>query len=214
MQYVLPMGKENKFVFGATYTGSVTMQTHQTELWQRFNSYNGNYQYVVDTVRYLADTVGKIKVPSKISIGVQWVQGRQWSVGAQFEQQDWSKYRNFENQDSLRKSWRIAVGGQFTPDAFSSHVFKRTIYKFGFNYGLDPIYLRGKQFNYYSFTGGASFPIPITAEGGRKMLMFFHLNFETGSHGSTTANLVNESFFRLNFGITVSGNWYDRRKFD
>ena len=214
LQYVIPISKENKIIIGTTYTAAANLQTHQTEVWRRFSSYGGNYEYIVDTVRYLSDTTGKIKIPAKISFGVQWIQGRQWALGAQFEQQDWSLYRNFEQHDSLKKSWKLAVGGYFTPDALSSQIFKRTIYKFGFNYGLDPIYLRGNQFNYYSFNAGASIPIAFKAEENRPMFIFIHLNFETGSHGSTTSNLVSENFFRFNFGITVSGNWYQRRKFD
>ncbi len=214
LQYVIPIGKENKIIVGATYSAAVIMQTGETDMWRRFSSYGGVYESTVDTIKNIPDTSGKIKIPSKISFGIQWVQGRQWSLGAQFEQQDWSQYRNFEQQDSLRKSWKFAVGGYFCPEPLSAQIFKRTIYKFGFNYGLDPIYLRGQQFNFYSFSAGASIPIAFKAEENRPMFMFLNLNFETGSRGSTSSNLVNEGFFRFNFGITVSGNWYQHRKFD
>ncbi len=214
LQYLIPLKKENKIVLGATYIGATTLRTSESEVWRRFNSTGGSYQYLVDTVKYISDTSGNMKIPSSFSVGVQWMNGRQWAVGAEFKQQDWSLFRNFNQADSLKKSWGLAVGGYFSPDPLSTQVLRKSIYKFGFNYGLDPIYLRNKQFNYYSFSGGVSIPFTFKAEENRPMLMFLHLNFETGSHGSTSSGLVNESFFRFNFGVTISGNWYQKRKFD
>ena len=214
LQYVVPLKKESKLIFGATYVAGNLLNTHQTEVWRRFASYQGAYGYVIDTLKNVADTTGKIKIPSAFSVGVQFVQGRQWAFGAEFSTQDWSLFRNFEHTDSLRKSWKLSVGGYFTPDPLSKQVFKRCIYKVGFNYGLDPIYLRGTQFNYYSFTGGITVPFTIKAEENRPVLVFMHLNFESGTHSSSNTNLISENFFRFNFGITVSGNWYQKRKFE
>jgi hypothetical protein len=213
-QYVIKTGKESKLIVGANYEAAVSLQLSELDVWRRFSSYGGAYEYLIDTVRFTPDTVGKMKIPAKVSFGLQWVQGRQWALGAQFEQQDWSQYRNFGQVDSLKKSWKLALGGFFSPDPLSTQVFRRAMYKFGFNYGLDPIYLRGKQFNFYSFSAGASLPITIKAEENRPMFMFVHLNFEAGSRGTTSNNLINENYFRINFGLTISGNWYQRRKFD
>jgi hypothetical protein len=116
--------------------------------------------------------------------------------------------------DSLSNSNKIIVAAFFSPNPFSTNVLNRSIYKVGFNYGTDPITLQNKQFKAYGVSAGISLPFQFKAEENRPMLMLLHLNIEAGNKTNDISALPTENYFKLFAGISVSGNWFQKRKFD
>ncbi|MEY4876088.1 MAG: hypothetical protein RL708_1237 [Bacteroidota bacterium] len=210
LQYVIKLPKDQKLVLGATFTPQSVLTSTRNEAWIRIN----NSGTIVDTAKLNSDTSGKIILPSQLAFGIQWSQGRNWGVAAEFSESLWSNYRNFEQRDSFKNAWKISVGAFFTPDPLATQVLKRCIYKVGVNYGTDALYLRNKQFKAYSVSAGISMPVLYKAEEGRPMYMFVHANIESGVRSTTVSGLINENFFRFNLGATISGNWFQKRKFD
>jgi hypothetical protein len=210
MQYVVKIAKDQKLLFGATFTPQTKLQSTFSQSWIRIN----NSGIGVDTAYSPSDIKGKVILPSEFAIGVQWSQGRNWGLATEFTQSLWSNYKNMEAIDSFKNASKVAVGAFFTPDPTSTQIFRRTIYRVGFNYGTNPLTLRGKQFTAYSFTAGVSMPVLYKAEEGRPMYMFVHANIESGVKTNNVSTLINENFVRFNLGVTISGNWFQKRKFD
>jgi len=210
LQYLVKLTKEQKLIIGATFTPQSNLQSTISQSWLRIN----NAGIGVDTAYVSGDTKGKVILPSEFALGVQWAQARNLGIAVEYNQSYWSDYRNFNSIDSFKNSYKLALGAYFSPDPNSTQIFRRTIYRVGLNYGSNPLMLRGKQFSAYSFTAGVSLPVLYKAEEGRPMYMFVHANIESGVKTNNVSTLINENFFRFNLGVTISGNWFQKRKFD
>ncbi|MCB0849087.1 MAG: hypothetical protein KDC20_04940, partial [Bacteroidetes bacterium] len=58
---------------------------------------------------------GKIFMPSNLSAGIVLQQSEKWLIGAEFNFQQWSRYKSFNEDQNLSDSWRISAGGQYMP---------------------------------------------------------------------------------------------------
>jgi hypothetical protein len=209
-QYIIKLKKDQKIVIGASYNAQSKLQSTLTESWLRKN----NSGTLIDTAKLIADATGKIILPSQFSVGVQWAQGRQWGIATEFTHANWSNFKNLGATDSLKNNWKMGIGAFFTPDPVALQILKRCIYRVGFNYGTDALYLRNQQFSAYSFTAGMSMPVLYKAEENRPMYMFAHFNIESGVSSNKVFGLINQNFLKFNLGVTISGNWFQKRKFD
>jgi hypothetical protein len=210
LQYLIKLKKDQKIILGATYNLQSSLQSTKTEAYFRKN----NSGTLIDTAKLMDNQSGKIILPSQFGMGIQWAQGRQWGIAAEFSNANWSNFKNLNQFDSLHNNWKVSIGGFFTPDPIALQILKRCVYRVGVNYGTDALYLRNQQFKAYSFTGGMSLPVLYKAEENRPMYMFAHFNFETGYMTNTALGLINQNFLKFNLGVTISGNWFQKRKYD
>ncbi|MBS1775653.1 MAG: hypothetical protein JSS64_05155 [Bacteroidetes bacterium] len=169
---------------------------------------NSGTSTIFDTATYVNNARGTIRLPLSYSIGAQLFNENKWMAGINFSAAKWSEFRNAGSVDSVTNSFKISMGGEYTPDATSYYQYLRRItYRLGFYYGKDFVDLRNTSINYYAVTAGASLPFKRSQDR-------IHMGLELGRRGKETNGLVRENFFRFYFGISLNDRWFVKRKYD
>jgi hypothetical protein len=157
-------------------------------------------------------TSGSLNLPSSITAGVSFSKGVKWSVGTQFTYQDWSSFSNLKSPDypvtdeELSKLWRVAIGGEYTPDPSAIEGFlKRITYRIGVSTERCPYLVNDNPVKDTGINFGFSFP------SGRSSI---DLGFKFGTRGDVNDNILEERYFKVFFGITFNDQWFIRRRFD
>lgn len=155
----------------------------------------------------LNKTKGNISVPPSFTVGVSLNRGSRWALGTEFMAQNWTKYEGNETEgNDLGMAWRASVGGEFTPDAFSStNYLKRITYRFGGSFEQHPWIVNGNKVKDAGINFGFSLPT------GRSSL---DLAFRYGKRGNKSETTIEETYFKVFFGITFNDQWFIKRRFD
>ncbi len=192
---------------GLTYAFASDLNTKKTTVQQR--RLGGQNPITEDT---LVSRKGSINIPSALTLGFAISKGFDWSVATEFSIQDWSKFESVNSEDEgLKKSWRVSLGGEITPDqtAFKNYL-KRVTYRAGVSfektpYVNNPSIVNAKQLNDYGINFGLSLP------AGRSSIDTAVRFGKRGDKGDTG---VEETYFKIFFGITFVDQWFYRRKID
>ncbi|MEO8470979.1 MAG: hypothetical protein ABI477_02260 [Chryseolinea sp.] len=156
----------------------------------------------------ISTTKGKIRLPQSFTVGAAYGKGLNWSVGTEFSYQDWSTYNDFSSPEAhnLGKSWRATVGGEYTADPLAlENYLKRITLRLGATYEQQPFYANGTQVKDYGINFGFSAPT------GRSSV---DVAFKVGKIGNKTDNILEETYFKIYFGLTFNDQWFIKRKFD
>lgn len=165
----------------------------------------------IDTIRNVEEVIGNGRLPSELAIGVMGGKVNKWRAGIDFSLSNWSQYENDAKPESLQNSWRLAIGGEITPNFISyNNYFERVRYRAGIFFGNDP---REDSFNEqltnYGITVGFGLPIILP----RQQKSFFNVAFEVGRFGS--AESLRETYGRITLGFTLNDDkWFFKRKFN
>lgn len=188
---------------GATLAINQNISTKLDEYWMSYNYSGGDTSYSSLAKR------GNLVMPMMYSVGVHLADSNQWVAGVDFSAVNWSNYTGFGRTDSVGDmSYRIAAGGEYTPDAASLRkYFNRVTYRLGFYYGRDYVYVRNTPINYYAVTFGFGLPF-------KRFTDRINTAFEIGQRGSETNGLFRESFFRCTVGISLNDKWFIKRRYD
>jgi len=212
LQYTLQLGKEKQLILGAS--GALASKVKSTNDLLTFN-------YVInsaglfstkDTIEEISDQKGTTTLPVSWSGGAVFKKSERWTVGIDYTFQNWSKFKSFGANDSLNDSYRISAGGQFVPDYASLRFYKRIQYRAGFRYAQTYLRLKDTPLNEYALSVGFGFPLKIKSPP--RVLPVISFTVEAGQRGTTSNNLLQEQFVRFHLGITISEEWFMKRKFD
>lgn len=151
---------------------------------------------------------GFVILPARYGFGVSVVKTFNWTVGADFNYQAWSEFRNFnDNNGGLDDNYMVALGGEYTPDIASIDSYlKRITYRMGLNYEKTPFKVNNEQLSDFGINFGMSLPV--------SRLSSLDLAFKVGQRGSTDNGLIKEQYFRVFLGVTFNDRWFVRRQFD
>lgn len=202
-QYETRLNKSLFLRSGVTFAMNQDINTTLDEYWASYNFSGG------DTSFKSLGQEGMLTMPMVFSAGVHLLDSNKWMVGFDFSGMNWSNYSGFGRTDSVTDmSYRMALGGEYTPDASSLRkYFNRVTYRLGFYYGQDYVYLRNTPMNYYAVTFGFSLPF-------KRSFDRINTAFEIGQRGSETNGLLKESFFRCTVGISLNDKWFIKRRYD
>jgi hypothetical protein len=186
---------------GLVYNFSSDLRTKKTTLVERRDALGSPLSS--DT---LISNNSSVTMPSGFIAGLSISKGTRWTAGVEFATQDWSEFKSVREEDEgLDKAWRIAAGGEFTPDQTSNNYLKRVTYRAGFSYEKQPFLVNNNQLKDRAITFGFSLPT------GRSSLDW---GFRYGKLGDKSINVLEESYYKIYFGISFVDQWFVRRKFD
>ncbi|MFN3840198.1 MAG: hypothetical protein ACK4RF_05780 [Cyclobacteriaceae bacterium] len=198
------LGSRNDIIVsaGLTYSFASNLRARQTTTYERRTS-SGNPLTLDTLITYR----GKISIPSGLQFGVSVSKSANWSAAMEFSVQNWADFNSLNEDDlgSLGKAWRAAIGGEYTPDYLSSRLFDRVTYRIGFKYEQYPFLINNNQLKDFGINFGFSLPT------GRSSI---DLAFSTGKRGNRSENILEETYFKVYFGLTFNDQWFVRRKFD
>ncbi|MBW8242143.1 hypothetical protein K1F50_04980 [Muricauda oceani] len=175
-----------------------------------FSLSNGNNVEVVDVdldASNLRNT--ELKIPTRTTMGLGFGENKKWFLGAEYSFQKMSDFENtflgLDNVDYSDAS-TYALGGYWIPDyrALTGYL-NRITYRAGLRYDVTGMVVNNKEINNFGITFGLG--LPLGAD-------FSNLNvgFELGRRGTTDANLIEESYFKINLGLSLNARWFVKTK--
>ncbi|MEZ5016616.1 MAG: hypothetical protein R2800_06145 [Flavipsychrobacter sp.] len=206
IQHVANINDKLSLRSGATLSLSQKLKASRQEYWIALSRVVAGSE---DTAFASKATDGQYTLPMSYSVGVQLTSTDSWTLGLDFTGTQSSQFRNYGNVDSVAGySYRIALGGEFTPDPSATRQYlQRVTYRLGAYYGTDNVYLNNTQFDYYAVTFGASLPFKRSNDR-------LHTAFEIGKRGTESNGLFRENFFKFSLGITLNDKWFIKRRYD
>ncbi|MCD9016971.1 outer membrane protein transport protein [Parachryseolinea silvisoli] len=195
-------GKNYRFSAGVVYNLGTSLKAKMKDRFYAVNAAGDT-----SDIYPLSSTRGNIDIPSSITVGLALSRGLKWSIATEFMYQDWSDFKSVNTDDEgLGKSWRVALGGEITPDpvALGSYL-KRITYRGGLSLEQYPFLPNGKAVKDYGASVGMSLP------AGRSNV---NIAFKMGRRGDRAQNILEESYVKIYFGITFNDTWFIKRKFD
>lgn len=207
--YTQKINEQMDLHMGLVFGQQVNLNVKQEYLVQsQFGGIDGGVAYVLDTIYYAPIKKGKLLLPPKAGLGLALEKRNNWLVGADFNWQNWEKFKAFEANDSLINSWNIAVGGQVTPKHTAvSGYWKRVTYRAGGHYNQTYLKVNGMPVNEFGISFGVGLPLPRT-------LTTIDLSLEIGQRGTTANNLVRESFVNFTAGVSIYERWFIKRRYN
>lgn len=198
--------KNIRISLGLTYAFASRLNTTTTTVQQR--RLTTQTPITSDT---LISSRGTVNIPSALTVGFAVNKGFDWGVTTEFVVQDWSAFEGVHSEDEgLKKSWRWAIGAEVTPDqtAFKNYL-KRVTYRAGLSFEKTPYsnpnVVNGKQLNDYGINLGLSLP------AGRSSI---DTALRLGKRGNRAETGIEETYFKIFFGITFVDQWFYRRRID
>ena len=175
-----------------------------------FSLANGNNVEVVDVDLDATDLRNtELKIPTRTTLGLGFGEDKKWFMGAEYSFQQYSDFDNsflgLQNV-TYNDASTYAFGGYWVPDyrALSGY-FKRVTYRAGLRYDVSGLEVNGKEINNFGITFGLGMPL-----GGS--FSNLNLGFELGRRGTTDANLIEESYLKINVGLSLNDIWFQKRK--
>ena len=151
----------------------------------------------------------ELKVPTRTTVGLGFGENKKWFLGAEYSFQQMSDFENaflgLENV-AYTDANTYAFGGYWIPDYRPlSGYFKRVTYRAGLRYDVSGLVVNDKEINNFGITFGMGLPLGTSFSN-------LNLGFELGRRGTTDANLVEESYFKVNVGLSLNDRWFQQRK--
>lgn len=151
----------------------------------------------------------ELKIPTTTTLGLGYGEDYKWFVGAEYSFQGMGSFENsFLGADSVRyeDGSSYALGVFITPDynSFTSYL-KRITYRAGLRLDKTGMIVNDVDINNFGITFGLGLPL-----GGS--FSNLNLGFELGRRGTTRANLVEESYLKINVGLSLNDRWFLKRK--
>ena len=192
---------------GLTYKQPANLRgKHETFIRTAIGGVEEMAESVIDTVWYGSNKV-KYHVPQGIGVGLMLKKDNRWLVSVDFDWHQWSTFTYDGVNDSLRDSWRIAVGGEYQPKSTSvSGYFTRVSYRAGFFFERGSLNIYDHSINRTGLTLGASLPLPRT-------LSKVNLGIELGQFGTKSDDLIQERYFKLTVGVSLYERWFQKRRY-
>ncbi|MFZ4520498.1 MAG: hypothetical protein ACOYNC_02265 [Bacteroidales bacterium] len=206
-QYKAKLTKDIALNLGAVFSPAQNISAKTDILANTFLVTTSGVESPRDTLVNATGFKGNITIPMMIGGGFSFVKTDKWTVGADFKWQNWEKFKVYNTSDSLVNSWQVNLGGEIIPniDKYNNYL-ARVHYRLGFNYGKTYLQLRGQNINEYAISFGLGLPL-------RGMKTMLNLGAQYGSRGTTSENLIKESYFRIVVGFSIYERWFVKRKY-
>lgn len=172
---------------------------------------NGQYENA-DTLLLTSGQKSTITLPAIFRLGVQYVIANKLRVGAQYDYEGWSVFKNEArpNDVAFRNTSSFSAGVEYIPDYASYNKYtKRMRYRAGAYVRQDPRIVNGEGLDDIGFSVGLGFPIILP----RQQSSFINTALEVGKIGSGTP--IEETYFRITLGFVLNDNsWFYKRRFE
>ena len=190
--------------FGLTYERSVNLNVDYSREFQRKT--RNETPISVDTIETSTE---RIKLPQSINFGFSFEKTLKYSIGLDVSFEQWAKFTNSIETSNLSNSYKVALGGEWTPNASSvSSYLKRITYRLGVRYAQTPWTVNDVQIPDVGINFGFSLPIS-------RGLSNLNLGFTYGQRGTNDDDIINERYFRVALGANINDpQWFRRRRFN
>jgi hypothetical protein len=206
-QYTIALKKNLKMTVGASFAANSKVHSHTDILSQSFFLGADGVEHPRDTITKYSGSFGNLVIPLITGFGFSFEKTDHWMAGADFRWQNWNKLSVSDQGDSLVNSFQVSAGAEFLPDINNYYNYiKRIRYRVGVFYEKSYLKLRGNDLNGYAFTLGFGLPL-------RGVKTALNIGFQLGTRGTTSAGLIQESYFKFIVGFSIYERWFLKRKY-
>ncbi|HET8736778.1 MAG TPA: hypothetical protein VFM69_09265 [Pricia sp.] len=150
-----------------------------------------------------------VKIPTTTTLGIGYGENMKWFLGVEYSFQELGDLSyNFLQFDNVmyENASTLAFGGFYTPNrsSFQSY-FNRITYRAGLRLEKTGMIINETEINNFGITFGLGLPLGNS-------LSNLNLGFELGRRGTTSADLIEESYFKVNVGLSLNDQWFQKRK--
>ncbi len=208
LQYHTKLNKSLLFTAGATFSNTTHAKAGKSTLSESFTQTSLGSVTVMDTIDLIPEQEGIIVLPGSYGAGFSVEKPQHWLFTGEFQFQDWSQFKVFGEEDSLKNCMQAALGFQIIPNINSITSYAQRIsYRFGISYARSYLEMKGHQLDDLSGTFGLGFPLAKTRSR-------VNLGMKFGRLGTTQDHLIQENYFMITLGVSVLENWFYKRKFE
>ena len=206
-QFKTKIKNDLSVTLGAVFSPTLSMAAKTDIFAANFLLNSSGIESPRDTLAATEGYKGRIVIPMMIGGGFSFDKADKWVFGVDYKWQNWEKFKAFNLSDSLVNSWQVNVGGEIIPkiDNYNNYL-ARVHYRLGFMYGKTYLHLRGQDLNEYAITFGLGLPL-------RGMKTMLNLGAQYGVRGTTSNNLIRESYFKIVVGFSIYERWFVKRKY-
>ena len=209
VQFDLPLNKKDYLTLAAVWSPGHSLKSDPECL-------IGNVKTSIskaDTTTYVISD--GLKIPTTFGFGVAYHHAQNLRVGADLHIQKWGSV-DFPSYTSgvyalksglLKDSYRLNLGGEWTPNPIARSVFRRIQYRAGVGMVTPYYYINGKE-GPKEFSASLGFGIPIANGYNNRSVLHISGQFVRRS----ADNLIKENMFRLNIGFTFNEKWFAKWK--
>ena len=154
----------------------------------------------------------ELKIPTVFKGGLGFGENKKWFVGGEYSFQKMSEFENsflgIENAEYQDAS-SYAFGAYYIPNYNSiTNYMSRVTYRAGLRYDVTGLVVSEQAIDNFGITFGLGLPLSSISDPFSNL----NIGFELGRRGTTVANLVRESYFKINLGLALNAKWFLKRK--
>lgn len=162
-----------------------------------------------------------LEIPMTIGVGLSWRHANQYVVAVDYSLQRWEDlglpasgenggtYVYAVQKGLFKDRHKIAVGGEWTPNAYSRRYYNRMSYRVGASFSTPYYKVNGADGpKEYGVSAGLGLPI-TNAHNNRSVL-----NISGQWTRQSLPGLITENTFRINIGLTFNERWFAKWKFN
>lgn len=203
------LDEKRKFYSSLTFSPESKLNSKNYRNTATVSYSSGGTEFVSDFDELqLPDT--KLVVPSKLALGFGVGEKNKWMLGTQLSfigsKNMVNRYMDSNTNSEYENGQIYSLGGYYIPkyDSFSSYL-SRVVYRAGFRYEKTGLIVNGEGINDYGMNFGLGLPVGISK---------IDLGFEYGKRGTTTNGLIQENYFNISVGLSLSDKWFKKTLID
>lgn len=211
IQYQVDTKKGNSFVLGATIDPKVRVNStyviHEERALFRGSS---SVSAIVDTLTHVESDNKGLQLPLSYGAGFSYSIRNRIVFGADTYYQKWKESLFLGQYDShMTNSSRYSAGFEITPNVYSIRSYwERTSYRFGFFYENSYLTVNNTQIKNIGATFGLGLPM------SKQYRSLLNVSCELGKLGTTSSNLIRETYARFTIHVMLHDRWFYKAKFD
>jgi hypothetical protein len=213
LMYQTRVSNKYDFYASATYSTEASLKSTSTRQIATIAQSTSGTQTVIDQID-LTISNKDYKLPSKFTVGSGFGKARKWFVGAEYANQGANelggRFDGTTTNATFKNSSRYSVGGYYIPKfmSFTSYL-SRVTYRAGLKYEDTGLVLSNEAIKDYSFSLGLSLPLSGNIGGSN-----LNIGAEFGKKGTKNAGLIQENYFNVFVGLSISDKWFVKRKYE
>ncbi|MDY5858986.1 MAG: hypothetical protein SPK09_07180 [Porphyromonas sp.] len=208
-QYELKLDSLGKrsLVFGATYTPGYRYKSELTA--GSYESESGSSALKELTSEQVTD--GRYTMPDQFGLGLSYRKAGHYMYGLDVRYSTWEQAEFPQLEAEFRNQWRVALGGEWTPNERARSPWKRAKYRAGLSAGNSylqvPVASAGRMIGYQEYGASVGFALPLV---DRRSALNFSIDYKVLHPES--GGMVREHYIGATLGITFNESWFRKAR--
>lgn len=144
-------------------------------------------------------------IPQSTKIGLAFETAKGITMAADYRYANWSASELSISNGDIRDTHGGSIGFQYAPQRLHRSLLKRMEYRVGAFYNEQYFTIHNQEINDKGVTAGITLPL----QNGSRI----NIGYEYKTSGTTSSNLIKESYNTIKLGLTFNENWFQRIKF-